>query len=110
MLLYPVFQAMVLRWDPNALGSAERLWYLPEDVCLTGPAPERFGVSIQRHDTDSYTVRVLWNRTYLSWTDLTRVQLLTSALAPLLGALGTDLWQLLAEPVRATVRMPRVAA
>ena len=55
-------------------------------------------------------MRVLWNRTYLSWTDLTRVQLLTSALAPLMGALGTDLWQLLAEPVRATVRMPRVAA
>ena len=30
---------------------------------------------------------------------LTRVQLLTSALAPLLGALGTDLWYLLDQPV-----------
>jgi hypothetical protein len=106
----PPLPAMRLRWDPTAMGFGERLWYLPENVCLTGPAPERFGVTIDRHGDDSYCVHVLWNRTYLSWPDVTRVQLLTSALAPLLAALGTDLWQLLSEPVRGTLRMPRVAA
>jgi hypothetical protein len=107
---HPPLPALRLRWDTSAMGFSERLWDLPENVCVTGPAPERFGVSIERQGEDAYAVRVLWNRTYLSWTELTRVQLLTSALAPLLSALGTDLWQLLAEPVRGTLRMPRVAA
>ena len=79
----PHQSAMSLRWDPNALATAERLWYLPEEVCLTGPAPEEFGVTIQRRGDDAYAVRVLWNHTCLSWSTLTRVQLLTSALAPL---------------------------
>src|SRR5260370_37376266 len=104
----PPLAALSLRWGASAL--ADRLWELPENICLTGPAPERFGFSIARHGDDSYGLRVLWNRTLLSWPDLTRVQILTSALAPLLAALGTDLWQLLAEPARATLRMPRLAA
>jgi hypothetical protein len=102
--------AMRLRWDPNVMGFGERLWYLPENVCVTSPAPERFGVCIERHGEDAYAVRLLWNRTHLSWSSLTRVQLLTSALSPLLAALGTDLWQLLSEPVHTTLRLPRVAA
>jgi hypothetical protein len=106
----PPLPAMRLRWDTSALGFGERLWYLPENLCITGPAPERFGIVVERHDDDSYAVRVLWNRMYLSWPDLTRVQLLTSALAPLLAALGIDLWQMLAEPVRSTLQMPRAAA
>jgi len=105
----PPLPAMRLRWDARATGF-DRLWDLPENVCMTGPAPERFGVSIERHGEDAYAVRVLWNQTHLSWPALKRVQLLTSSLAPLLAALGTDLWQLLAEPARATLRMPRLAA
>jgi hypothetical protein len=104
----PALPALRLRWDASAL--AERLWELPESVCLTGSAPERFGFNIERQGDDAYAVHILWNRTHLSWPELTRVQLLTSALAPLLAALGTDLWQLLAEPVRPTIRMPRLAA
>jgi hypothetical protein len=104
----PPLAALGLRWDASA--RADRLWELPENICLTGPAPERFGFSITRQGGDSYAVRILWNRTHLHWPDLARVQLLASALAPLLAALSTDLWQLLAEPMRPTVRMPRIAA
>jgi hypothetical protein len=101
---------MRLRWDAQALGFVDRHWDLPENVCIKGPAPERFGIRIDRQDEDSYAVRLLWDRTYLSWPDLKRAQLLASALAPLLDALGTDLWQLLSEPIPSTVRMPRLAA
>jgi hypothetical protein len=106
---HPSMPAMRLRWDASATGFA-RLWELPENVSMTGPAPERFGISIERHGEDAYAVRILWNQTHLSWPTLNRVQLLTSALAPLLAALGTDLWQLLAEPVRTTLRIPARAA
>jgi hypothetical protein len=106
----PHLPAMRLRWDVGALGSADRLWYFPEDVCLTGPAPEDFGVTIQRRAADAYAVRVLWNNTCLSWPALSRVQLLTSALAPLLRAMGTDLWYLLDQPVAAELYLPCEAA
>jgi len=105
----PPLPAMRLRWDPSATGF-DRLWDLPENVSMTGAARERFGFSIERHGEDGYAVRVIWNQTYLSWPSLKRVQLLTCALAPLLAALGTDLWQVLAEPIRATLRMPARAA
>ena len=38
----------------------------------------------------------VWDRTRLAWDGLTRVQLLTSALAPLLKVLGSDLRSALA--------------
>jgi hypothetical protein len=106
----PPLPAMRLRWDPNVPGSAERLWYLPEDVSVTGAAPENFGFTIHRRGEDSYAVRVLWNRTSFSWAALTRVQLLTSALTPLLRAMGTDLWYLLDQPVSAEATLPRQSA
>jgi hypothetical protein len=95
----PRLPAMCLRWDAAALGG-ERLWELPEGVTLHGPPPARFGVSIRRRGDDSYNVRLLWDRTCLTWDDLPRAQLLNCALAPLLGAMGTDLWYLLDQPVR----------
>jgi hypothetical protein len=99
----PRLPAVRLRWDAGSLGG-ERLWDLPEGVTLVGPPPERFGVSIRRRGDDSYSVRLLWDRTGLTWDDLPRVQLLTSALAPLLAAMGTDLWCLLDQPVEARPR------
>lgn len=105
----PRLPAMCLRWDADLLGG-ERLWELPEGVTLVGPPPERFGVSIRRHGDDSYSVRLLWDRTGLTWGDLPRDQILTSALAPLLGAMGTDLWYLLDQPIgSAAVHYDRAA-
>jgi hypothetical protein len=107
---HPPLPAMRLRWDPNAPGSAERHWYLPGGVSLTGPAPERFGITIHRRAADAYAVRVLWNTTCMSWAGLTRVQVLTSALVPLLRAMGTDLWHLLDQPVSGEFALPSEAA
>jgi hypothetical protein len=106
----PRLPAMCLRWHADSGPVAERLWELPDGVCLAGPPPVRFGVSIQRRAADSYSVRLLWNHTGLTWTALTRVELLTSALAPLLAALGTDLWHLLDQPISAEASLPRKAA
>jgi hypothetical protein len=106
----PHLPAMWLRWDADALGRSDRLWYLPEGVCLEGPPPERFGVNLQRLDTDDYAVRLLWNQSRLSWSSLTRVQLLTSALGPILRSLGTELRYLLDQPVKTEGGLVRKAA
>jgi hypothetical protein len=105
----PRLPAMCLRWDDEA-GSRERLWELPDGFCLAGPPPQQFGITIQRQGTDSYCVRLLWNHTGLSWPALTRAELLTSSLAPLLAAMGTDLWQVLDQPVRPELAPPPKAA
>ena len=41
---------------------------------------------------------MLWNSLCLSWEGLTRVQIMASSIAPVLRALGTDLWYLLTQP------------
>jgi hypothetical protein len=106
----PRLPAMCLRWDVEALGNPERLWELPGGVCLVGPPPERFGVSIRRRGKDAYNVRLLWDRTSLSWAGLPRAELLASALSPLLGAMGTDLWYLLDQPAPGPAEEPQAAA
>jgi hypothetical protein len=106
----PHLPAMHLRWDLRVLGLAERLWELPEGVCLVGPPPDHFGVTVQRQGADCYTVRVLWNHSRLSWSGLKRVQLLTSSLEPILRALDTDLRYLLEQPVKGETRLGRQAA
>ncbi len=106
----PRLPAMCLRWGPDAMGEVERLWHLPEGVCLLGPAPQRFGISIRRGGSDTYVVRLLWDRTCLSWAALTRTDLLGSALAPLLAAMGTDLWFLLDQPAAVPAGCPARAA
>ena len=95
----PPLPAMELRWDPNPTGVVEHVWHLPDGVQLEGPAPEQFGVTIRRFDNDAYQVRVLWNGLCLSWARLTRLQIMTSSLVVILGALGTDLRYLLSQPV-----------
>jgi len=100
---------MCLRWDA-ALQRSERLWQLPEGVRVAGPPPQRFGVSIQRVGPDTYAARLLWDRTCFVWLSLTRAELMNSDLAPLLAALGTDLWYLLDQPIElAPLNPPRAA-
>ncbi len=105
----PPLPAMQLDWDESAPGAAERCWSLPGGVSVRGPAPARFGVTIYRRDDDAYQVRVLWDDLCLSWERLRRVQIMASALAPVLSALGTDLWYLLTQPAPASEPVSRVA-
>jgi hypothetical protein len=102
----PPLPAMCLRWAADVEGP----WDLPEDVSFIGPAPQQFGVTIERRAPDTYAVRLLWDRTFFSWQALTRSQLLGSALALLLGAMGTDLWYLLDQPVSTKCTLPGKAA
>ena len=104
----PHLPAMCLRWDDDA--QMERIWELPEGVQFNGPPPRHFGIRIQRQSADSYSVRLLWDRTFLTWLDLTRQQLLASDLDPLLAALGTDLWYLLDQPIGSAPTHPDRAA
>jgi hypothetical protein len=101
--------AMCLRWECDANEVEEHQWELPEGVTLRGPLPERFGISIRRERKDAYRVRLLWDRTYLVWQDLPRAQILDSVLAPLLAAMGTDLWYLLEQPVQSSEQPQRAA-
>jgi hypothetical protein len=55
-------------------------------------------------------VRLLWDGSCFVWQSVKRVQLLTSALAAMLGAIGTDLWYLLDQPVHAEPCTPCRAA
>ncbi len=104
----PHLPVLCLHWEYE--GNAERLWDLPEGVSILGPAPTRFGVGIQRVAAETYSARLLWDHTMLSWPSLSRAQLLMSCLSPLLGALGTDLWHLLDQPVVAAGRFRLRAA
>ncbi len=103
----PVLQ---LHWGEVNQNHPERIWELPEGVTMVGAGPEHFGLKVQRCDRNSYSVRLLWNQTVLHWTRLTRVQLLSSALLPILESLGTDLRDLLDQPVRAERFQVRRAA
>jgi hypothetical protein len=100
---------MCLRWEADD-EAWECLWELPEGVRFSGPPPRKFGIRIQRQGDDAYAVRLLWDRTCLTWLDLTRGQLLASDLDPLLAALGTDLWYLLDQPLPRGERTPPRAA
>jgi hypothetical protein len=90
----------VLRWD-EAPGEADRLWELPEGLCVVGPAPRRFGVRLKRHSEDGYAAYLQWDRSQLSWPSLSRVELLGCCLGPLLSAVGRDLWAMLDQPLAA---------
>lgn len=103
----PHLPVMCLRWRMDDT-EEEPVWQLPEGVRFSG-LPRHFGIRIQRRSANSYAVRLLWDRTRLTWLDLTRDQLLDSDLDPLLAALGTDLWYLLDQPLRTDRTPPRAA-
>lgn len=104
----PHAPVLVLRW-PAGEGLAERLWELPEGLCVAGQAPTRFGWRIRRTGPDAYSARVVWDRTVLSWQNLPRLELLGSCLGAVLAALGVQLWSVLEQPVAGPALMPRAA-
>jgi hypothetical protein len=94
---------LVLEWSDG--GATERLWELPDGFSILGGAPRRFGLLVRRDSSDAYGVRILWDRTQLVWRGVSRLDLLGSCLAPLLSAVGLDLWSLLEQPIhRARMR------
>jgi hypothetical protein len=97
----------VLRWQDD--GPAQRLWELPEGLCVVGGPPGRLGLSIRPQASGTYAVRLLWERTLLSWPGLSRLELLGSCLSPMLAALGLDMWSMLEQPVTAGRVRPRAA-
>jgi hypothetical protein len=105
----PPLPACCLHWDTEEEES-DHVWELPEGVRLSGPLPGRFGLAIQRLDGNTYRVRLLWDQTIFIWPALSRGGLLSSCLAPVLSALGTDLWHLLEQPISPAERgRPRAA-
>lgn len=100
----PHLPAMELRWDADAPGVSDRAWYLPDDVCIKGPAPGRFGLTLHRRADNAYRLHVLWNRLCLAWEDLPRSEIMASSLSVILDALGTDLWYLLCQPIETSDR------
>ena len=104
----PHAPVLALRWAAEG-PAAERLWELPEGLSILGAPPRRFGLHLRRHSADGYAVRLLWERAQLSWPALSRVELLGSSLAPLLAALGLDLWSLMEQPVSSQRLRPRAA-
>jgi hypothetical protein len=99
---------LVLRW-PADEGQAERLWELPEGLCLAGSAPKRLGYMIRRIEADLYHVRIVWDRSVLSWAAVSRMDLLASCLGSLLAAIGVDLWSVLEQPMPTGRVRPRAA-
>jgi hypothetical protein len=104
----PYAPVMVLRWESSP-GPAERLWELPEGMCVVGPAPRLLGMRIRRESGDDYALRLLWDSTQLHWPRLSRLEILGSCLAPVLSAMGMDLWSLLEQPLERTRIRQRAA-
>ncbi len=104
----PIAPVLVLRW-PALEGQAERLWELPEGLCVAGSAPTRFGWRIRRTGPDAYTVRLVWDRTVLAWSNLPRLEILGCCLGAVLAALGIELWSVLEQPVPGAASRPRAA-
>jgi len=95
---------------PEESETPERLWALPEGVSVFGPSPG----ALRRQRAADVWSRLRrarsGDRTLFTWGALSRMQLLGSALAPLLAALGKDLWHLLEQPARGSGFAPRRAA
>lgn len=88
-----------LDWSETDASSQVRTWCLPLDQAITAPPPTRFGIRIARNGPDRYTVHLVWDRAGFVWTDLTRHEIECTDLDLLLDAIGTDLGELLAQPI-----------
>jgi hypothetical protein len=104
----PALAYSALQWDRSAV--VERLWELPEGLSMISMPPVRFGLKVERVGGDMYRVHLLWDRSRLSWPALSRVQLLTTSLSPLLRAIGQDLGSLLDQPAQGKAARLRLVA
>lgn len=88
-----------LHWIDPDFATQIRLWNLPLDQGVTGPPPTRFGIRIARTGSDRYAIHLVWNRTGFAWTDLSRSEITCTDLGIVLDAIGTDLDELLTQPI-----------
>jgi hypothetical protein len=91
----PPLPIVELDWEDEA---GERTWDLPTGICLTASPPRQFGIRIRLVRPEIYAVQLRWDDQTFTWPTLGRGQLLNSSLAPLLEALGMDLWYILERP------------
>lgn len=96
----PEMGALRLHWDDAVEALRPRNWTLPLRHVVEGPAPTRFGIRVTRYGEDQYSVHVVWNRSGIAWTDLNRREIQESDLGCLLAAMGTNLDDLLNQPVQ----------
>jgi hypothetical protein len=89
---------MTLSWPGDTSSGPDTPWLLPNGLVVVSPPPERFAIDVARVGKDLYAVSLVWNRTCLHWSALTRTALLPTALPLILDALGTDLRYLLEQP------------
>lgn len=92
-----------LNWSDSDAASQSRTWSLPLDQTLTASPPARFGIRIARIGADRYTVHLIWDRAGFAWTDLSRREIEGTDLGFLLDAIGTDLEDLLSQPVKCDI-------
>lgn len=96
----PTLPALRLAWPAEAHEAcADRIWELPCGAHKIGPPPELFGIVIRRTAADRYTLRLVWNDTYLDWRQLRRKDLRDCSLREVLAALGTDIDAMLDQPI-----------
>jgi hypothetical protein len=94
------FAALHLRWPEDGVSGHTRAWQFPEGVRLLSALPDRFGVNIHRIGDDTYQVGLVWNRLSLTWANACRADLLNSCIGPMLCSIGTDLSELLNQPIQ----------
>jgi hypothetical protein len=99
----PPLAAMQLRW-PARGGEAWQTWTLPRGEALEGTPPKRFGLLIRRQAEDAYALSLVWDGTCRQWFSLRRQEISESSLTSILAALGTQLGDLLDQPVGAPER------
>jgi hypothetical protein len=93
----PTMPALRLNWPVSM--QADRFWALPCGAHKAGPPPALFGIVIRRTATDRYTLRLIWDDTYLDWRQLRRHDLKGSCLGAIVAALGTSLDEMLDQPI-----------
>lgn len=93
----PTMPALRLAWPADHLAS--RHWALPCGAHKSGPPPSLFGIVLRRTAADRYSLRLVWDDTYLDWRQLRRRDLRDCSLGEILAALGTAMDDMLDQPI-----------
>ncbi len=95
----PPIPTMSLDWSTDAVLATRSQWQMPGNVTLASSAPRRFGIQVCRRESDQYSIYLVWDDTKLAWDKLTARELMECCLGCVLEAMGTDLQELLDQPI-----------